>query len=783
MRDKSNKLRVLLLATATMLPWTANTAQAQESAETANAASDSGDIVVTAQRTEQRLDKVPISISAYTQKQMDAQSVRSIADITRLTPGLTFSRVTAAMGNNTQINIRGIASTFGASTTGIYINDTPIQVRTVGNLANNVYPQVFDLERVEVLRGPQGTLFGASSEGGNVRFITPAPSMTKSSGYGRQEVGFTQGGAPSYEAGFAFGAPIIEGKLGFRVSGWYRRDGGWIDRIPDDGTSATDKNANNQDSYVLRAAVSWSPVEDLKITPSVSYQKIDTNDVTQFWESKSDRGDRRFVNGNNLSSPGRDRFVLPSLSVEYDLGTVVFNSETSYFDRKSVFDYDYTGYIGAVFGGTPYPYRGVPGFGVVAHAVNKQKNFTQEVRLSSGDANSPLHWVIGGFYTHMKQTSLQADYDPDLAAMIAYYRGGRTISQVFGPNTDASSPYDAILRNSGVDEQLAGFGQVDFKPTDKLTLTAGIRVSQTKFRAVASQSGAATAYANFSANTTETPVTPKFGIAYQATPETMVYASAAKGFRIGGVNVPVNTTSCATDLTALGLNQVPGSYKSDSVWSYEAGLKTRLAGGKVQLSGSVFRVDWSNIQRVLRLLSCGTGYYANAGDARSQGFDLSAQVRPIEGLMLSSTVGYTDAKYLDPLLAPSGAVIGAKNDAVGSPKWNVVVSGEYTYKGFDNKELYLRGDYQYTSKMPRTPELNPAATVSYDAALYALPAVESVNIRTGVRFDGVDVSIFVNNLFDASPVTGRYHATRASSLFLDSTLRPRTIGITATERF
>src|SRR6185312_9898612 len=190
------------------------------------------EITVTAQRRTERIQDVPISISAFSSEQMDAQGVRDIDAIARLTPGITFQRTDARNTSASSISIRGIASAAGAATTGIYIDDTPIQVRYLGagGAAFNAFPQVFDLDRIEVLRGPQGTLFGAGSEGGTVRFITPQPNLTHTSAYVRSELGYTEGGDPSYEAGAAFGAPIIQDKVGFRVSAWFRRDGGWVDR-------------------------------------------------------------------------------------------------------------------------------------------------------------------------------------------------------------------------------------------------------------------------------------------------------------------------------------------------------------------------------------------------------------------------------------------------------------------------------------------------------------------------------------------------------------------------
>ncbi len=208
---------------ATLAPVTVIAADADEAA---TAPPKMQEVTVTASRREESLSKVPISVSAFTQESMDIKGIKDIADVARYTPGV---RIDSSQTN--QISIRGISSTGGSGTTGIYIDDVPIQVRDLGFNADDALVKIFDLERVEVLRGPQGTLFGAGSEGGTVRYITTQPSLTKSSIYAKAETSYTQGGAMSYETGIAGGMPLIEGTLGVRASIWYRRDGGWIDRI------------------------------------------------------------------------------------------------------------------------------------------------------------------------------------------------------------------------------------------------------------------------------------------------------------------------------------------------------------------------------------------------------------------------------------------------------------------------------------------------------------------------------------------------------------------------
>src|SRR6516164_4574225 len=236
MRSRMNKLALAaLLAMVGTVSQRVSWAQAGE-ASAAGSGTELKEVVVTAERRVEKLMDVPMSVTALSQEAIEAKGLHNIDDVTRVAPGVTFIREgMGASGNyndeDSDISIRGIQSSAGVPTTGIYIDDTPIQSRHLNFGTSNPYPALFDLERVEVLKGPQGTLFGSGSEGGTVRFITPAPGLTKASGFAKAEFGQIDGGGQNYEAGAAFGGPIIDGVLGFRVSASFREDGGWVDRV------------------------------------------------------------------------------------------------------------------------------------------------------------------------------------------------------------------------------------------------------------------------------------------------------------------------------------------------------------------------------------------------------------------------------------------------------------------------------------------------------------------------------------------------------------------------
>src|ERR1700681_1459987 len=305
----------------------------------ATSSAEMTEIIVTATRREESLSRVPISISAFTQETMDQKGVKDITDLVRYTPGVSIDQT----GTNA-ISIRGISSSGGAGTTGIYIDDTPIQMRSVGFSPDDTLPKTFDLQRVEVLRGPQGTLFGAGAEGGAVRYILTQPSVTTADTYVRSEVSYTQYGQPSAEFGIARGQPIVDGTFGVRASIWYRHDGGWIDRVDPTTAAVVNHNSNYSNSIMARLAAVWQPASSLTITPSLLYQRQDKHDESTYWTAYSNLGEGQFNTATPERIGGPDDYYLPALKIQWDLGSSQIISNTSYFHRKQL-----TAYQGTVY--------------------------------------------------------------------------------------------------------------------------------------------------------------------------------------------------------------------------------------------------------------------------------------------------------------------------------------------------------------------------------------------------------------------------------------------------
>ena len=746
------------------------------------------EIIVTAQRRTERLQDVPISVSVMSQAAMDAQGTRNIDDVARLTPGVSYVR--GAVNNNfesSNISIRGIDSSAGAATTGLYLDDTPIQSRHLSFGTFNAYPALFDVARVEVLRGPQGTLFGAGSEGGTLRFISPEPDLKRSSIYARAEGAGTDGGDPLYELGVAGGAPLIEDKLAFRASVSGRREGGYLDRYDWHTGALVDKRANSNKTVTARLAVKWAITDKLSVTPSIYYQKKEVDDISAYWaitpgtpDPTNGLFDSKFRTGNAIASPNSDKFTLAAIKLDWDLGPVTLVSNTSFFDRKQTATSDYTQFNRSIFLGTPF--FDLAGGPSPTEWKDNQQNFTQEIRVQSSDATAKLNWTAGLFFQRARENTVENVYDPDLL-------------DFFGvPSNDPSYAGGYIYRQdpfSSVDKQTALFAQADYRITDKFKVVAGVRVSKNEYEGNAQYGG----FVLFgppvgsTGKITEHPVTPRFGAEYRVNEDNLLYLTIAKGFRIGGTNPKVATT-CIADLTSYGLTDVPDKYNSDSLWSYEIGSKNQFNDRRILLNASAYIIKWKNIQQNVALNNCGFQFTANLGDLRSTGFDLQGEFKLTDAVAVGGTFAYTDAKYTSttfatPAAAASGAFsIVSDGDRLGGSPWTLALFTQVNFPvaAYDG---YARVDYQYGAALnDLTPAQNPANGGS-PSTIFNVPANAYTSARAGVKLDGWDVSLFAQNLLNTQPKLSQQlqGVPGASSLFQVYTWRPRTIGVTALYRY
>jgi iron complex outermembrane receptor protein len=769
--------------------------------ESGNDASTSGEqlqeVVVTAEKREENLNKVPISVSVFGRDEMQERNIVSLADVAAVTPGVDFQNT----GSTVALAIRGVSSGIsGYSTTGIYIDDVPVQIRLDNGVVpgTNTTPLVFDLDRVEVLKGPQGTLFGAGAEGGTIRFIQPQPSLTVYSGYARAGLATTDGGGPSYEYGAAVGGPIIQDELGFRVSAWHDRQGGYIDHESAIPGGADYNDSGYRDADVLRAALTLSPIASLKITPSMFYQHIYWNDVPTVDPGSSSYPDTMTANwkllnptlsnvaGGRLAfqglllQPSDDQIYLPSLKIQEDLPGVSFTSSTSYLYRRYNAQQDFTTVMPVIIG-LPWPTTERAAADSFTPAYLNV--FAQELRATSATADQRLQWTFGLFYNESRQTGYQWVVSPYWPTQILQ-AFGKTITEQFGQPLlpGGQSIYE---KEPLSDQQLAAYGQITYELFNHVSLVAGARVAREKDEYSIYINGPLNgpAATSFSGTEQQTVVDPKYGINVQLDENNLLYVSAAKGDRIGGVNPPFyNFTACNEALAALGYpNGAPNTYSGDSLWSYEIGSKNRLFNGRVQMQVSAFHINWSDIQQIVQVPACTEGFTSNLGKATSNGFDFQAEALITDSLKVGLSMGYTDARNATTIVSGGNNVVadGQQINPYSAP-WIVVPTAEYNFPIAAGYKGYVRIDDTYHSKNPGpyNPTTNTASP-TYNPYFIPNPSYNQLNIHVGMTWSGWDASVYALNMLNSHPLL--FNNALQPFTFYGSafTLQPLTIGVTA----
>ena len=775
--------------------------EATLASDTGNDSSNSGEqlqeVVVTAEKREENLNKVPISVSVLGRDEMEERNIVSMADVAAVTPGVDFQNT----GSTIALAIRGVSSGIsGYSTTGIYIDDVPVQIRLDNGIVpgTNTTPLVFDLDRVEVLKGPQGTLFGAGAEGGTVRFVQPQPSLTEYSGFARAGVAGTDGGGPSYETGAAFGGPIVQDELGFRVSAWHERQGGYIEHDSAIPGGADYNDSGYRDADVVRAALTFSPIASLKITPSIFYQHIYWNDVPTFdpgsstypdtmitnWKSLnptvSNVGAGRFAFQGLLLQPSNDAIYLPSLKIQEDLPGVSLTSSTSYLYRRYNAQQDFTTVM-PFFVGLPWPTTERAAADSFTPAY--MNVFAQELRATSATADQRLQWTFGLFYNESRQTGYQWVVSPYWPTQILQATG-KTITEAFGQPLlpGGQSIYE---KEPLSDQQLAAYGQITYEVVKHVSLVAGARVARETDDYSIYINGPLNGPAptSFSGTERQTVVDPKYGINVQLDENNLLYVSAAKGDRIGGVNPPFyHFTACDEALAALGYpNGAPNTYSGDSLWSYEIGSKNRLMNGRLQVQVSAFHISWSDIQQIVQVPACTEGFTSNLGKATSNGFDFQTEALITDSLKIGLSMGYTNARNATTIVSGGNNVVadGQQVNPYSAP-WIVVPTAEYTFPIAAGHKGYVRLDDTFHSKNPGpyNPTTNTASP-TFNAYFIPNPSYNQLNIHLGMTWSNWDTSVYALNTLNSHPLL--FNSAQQPFTFYGSafTLQPLTIGVTA----
>ncbi|KPF49014.1 TonB-dependent receptor [Novosphingobium sp. AAP1] len=754
--------RPVLLAGAA-LALTSGTAGAQtaDRQDTSNTIlSQTSDIVVSARRKDEKLTDVPASITALSSDYIKSQNIQSFSDYATRVPNLSFQYGqggTLQWAGDRQTTIRGVA---GAGTTSYYINDTPVP--------SSVSPLTLDIDRMEVLKGPQGTLFGASSMGGNLRFITKKPSFSETSGSvqvqggGTKDAGFD--GQGNAQANFV----LVPGKLALDVAAGYRHDSGFITRtFPDaSGRLVSVGGQGGNDVLAGSATLRAKLTNRLEVTASVIGQSDILHGFPAAYVPLPGYRPLSYISNRDadVQEYSHDSWGLGSLVLNYAGQGFSVVSSTSFFMRRiRQLEDDTEGSnlwleqnFGSDFG---HPV-------ITAYSLNKERRFTHEDRISfdEGTLLPHLSGIAGVYYQHQYSSAdVPVNHVPALAA--AGFE-----PDWFGANLGITRSNDYAI-----------FGEVYYEIIPKLTVTLGIR----KYWNKASGDASMNTGILFDVNGQYSPAVsdkqsgwvPKAVLSYKVGDHGNVYVSASKGFRPGG-STALLPDICNADLANLGLDSDKvRQYRSDTLWNYEIGAKSRFAGGRINASAAAFQIDWSNIQQSTILPTCLLSITTNAGKARIRGGELEISGRPIASIPFSiqAGLGYTNGVLLQPGVLP----MPANSPLPQMPKWSATVSGYYENQIDNTFTFFAAADYSYSgsTKVP-------------DGAggFYTRQPISMINGNMGLSFGRSQVMVFVKNLMDKRLNYGDQPASSfdRQELLADGTYqrlpravvsRPRQIGI------
>jgi outer membrane receptor protein involved in Fe transport len=669
-----------------------------------------------------------------------------VTDITTLLESVPGVSIRTSGPGFTEFEMRGVSSTGGNSpTVGFYYDDTLMTATSNSNEGKIVIsPALYDVNRIEILRGPQGTLYGSGSMGGTIKIVPNAPDLTKFDASAEVVLGGTDGGGFNTSENAMVNLPF-GGIAAVRVVGSYEHDSGWIDRIvtqpgtfplPTDGglvrgdvraapVAEDYKDVNDVNRATVRVSALIQPFDGFSITPAFFYQRTTAGGFPQI---DSDPGTNAHYEPFDISENILDQFKMGSLKLEYRNDLFEIDSNTAYWNRYEPNVQDASESWASGLGLTSFsPAAG--GLGA-AEAIedNLSHQTTEELRISSvGD--SSFKWLVGYFYQDFE--SILDIYYPSVAPFAE-------APPVFYPNGEANlftalNPLKLL--------QQSAFGQVTYNFTPALAGTVGARRYSYEGETISTLFGQLTG----GSSTTNTGarsqgVTPKFSLSYTFGPDLLVYATAAKGFRPGGGTGPIPTSgpnNCEANLQSEygsnGFIAGPTSFAADHLWSYELGEKWRGADNRISINASGFFESWYGVQQTNNLPECGEIYTANSGNAHIYGAEIEVKALVTRELTASLNVGAThavlvSADLLNSIFSPGTAL---QDD----PKFTGSASLAYKHPLTGEFALTARADITYVGSRTDT---------SY--ALNTLPSYQIANIRGGIQADKWSAVLFINNV-------------------------------------
>jgi len=747
---------------------------------------DIQEVVVTAEKRDSTVQKTPFSVTAISGAELQAAGVSDMLTVAQEVPGISFK--TAGPGQ-TEFEIRGLTSTGGESpTVGFYLDDVALTPAAMAQNGKTVIdPSLFDLSRVEVLRGPQGTLYGSSSMGGTIKLVTNQPDPHAfASNFEGTGSGTESGGGFNHSENLMVNLPLVQDVAALRIVATDKNLAGWIDRDVLHAFPAEVDESNARGNVAAapvshqfsesnwetlragRAQLLVTPVDHLSITGGVMYQGLNqgapnTIDSPPLTETH--------YQPFNVAEPFSDTFNLYTLTVKYSADSFQIVSASADWNRRQDQTQDISeamqDFIGSFFGpAVAFPYSatalsGEPGCGATGASLcyglgpgtisedDYTHQVSEELRVAS-TGDGPFQWLGGGYYAGYGATSHVYSFYPETPNYGFLYD--------FGTNNLADNHRKIYIA------QYALFGEVSYLLPDHLKATVGARYYDYHSDSITSVSGV-------SANGTSAPlyglaknsgVSPKLDLAYVPNDDTTLYATASKGFRPGGPNSPIPVPPCAAP--------APTSYAPDSVWNYELGEKLRFAESRVTVNGDVYYIDWSNVQQEVST-ACGFNYTANAGRATVYGAELEVSAVLVPGFVLSQNMGYTHATN-STTVPLAGVIAGQRLLDVPEVTANTTLS--YKQPLDSTRSLVARINNSYVDSIQ-----------DITFARNTLPAYDLVNLRLGLEGDRWSAFLFTDNLTNKLALLGDTNALSANVPIFNriTTNQPRTIGADLTYRF
>ena len=709
-------------------------AAATATAQTSTNVAALEEVVVTAQKFEQKLSETPLSVTAISARNLEALGATQFRDFANSVPSMTFT--TSGVGS-TQVNLRGITTGNNISpTVGIYVDEVPYGSSTPfasgAQLALDV--GLFDVSRIEVLRGPQGTLYGASTMGGLLKYVSVVPDTTAFAATARAGVVSTSGGGVGYDAAAAVNAPLADDKAALRVSGFYTHDGGFIDNL----TNGHD-DVNEAEVYGGRADLLFKPADKLTLRVAAFAQDItrDGTAAADFGRATGEPIDGDLDQRRLRAEPFDQQFRLASGTLDYEFEGATLTSITSYQTVRSNATTDVSAFFVPALGA-----GGIVLGSVDVFKKNETDKFTQELRLA---ATGPrLDWTIGAFYT---------DEDSDQFQKL-----------------NASTPDGAVfpvnlltVELPSTFEEYAGFGTLTWHATDKLDFTGGLRYAHNSQTFEQIGSGALV-FSVPERDDSDSILTYLATIRYRASDNLMSYVRYATGYRPGGPNIVVN------DLNGQPL--ASPTFGADELRSYEAGIKTTTSDGSFGVDAAVYFIKWDDLQ--INAVRNGLGVVANAAAAESKGAELTLTWVPVPQLALVGAFAYIDAELSED--APD--LGGLEGDRLpDTPDFTGSLAADYSFE-LGGREAFLGTTVRHVTDR----------VSSYDASAgvpqYELPEYTTVDFRTGIQLGAARLQLYLKNAFDER---GQLSATTGFSALGGpawvSLVQPRTIGLNFITQF